>query len=414
MQDYPNVRVIILDDVESTNSSGTNNQEIMTIINTIKDKNNFGEKWEKLISYNQEKCDGPAGAAYRIRELFLMVAKERDIAIVLDDDDTLRHDGAISDIVLHICMHQADICLCSFETTENMHLNICNNGGKTHNEIVKKLEEKAEVFDTSMVMISSIGWTKAYTKKLVEKYNNNILGTQLQIVQDAGDKEKKKIKTKKASSIYWELKRYEDFPDILVLASSNKEGASPRITGVSIPTHNYSKHTGGITTNYEIVDFQEARPQFLTLTLKLAFAAEGNKIDTWSISNENVQNVVRYVLFKTIQISNIMLSHRRRYEEGQNEKWSKFGEVTRNSFVDNLCEKLERMTVKEQKELKKNLKSFIGEYIYITPEGYEAQILLPNNLKELMRTALGIFYKRNREDIDIQDLKWYIEKHSEE
>lgn len=139
-QDYPNVRIIILEDVESANKSGAKSPEITTILNTILDEKN--KKWEKLISYNQEKCDGPAGAAYRIRELFLMVAKERDIAIMLDDDDTLRHNGAISDIVLHMCMHQADICLCSFETIEDMHLNICNNGGKTHNDIVKRLEEK--------------------------------------------------------------------------------------------------------------------------------------------------------------------------------------------------------------------------------------------------------------------------------
>ena len=412
MQDYPNTRVIILEDVESINNSETNNSEITAIINAIQKK--YGQKWERLISYNQDKCEGPAGTAYRIRELFLMVASERDIAIMLDDDDTLRHDGAISDIVLHMCMNQAEICLCSFETIEEMHLNICNNGGKTHNDIVKRLEEKAEMFDTSKVMVSSIGWTKAYTKKQVEKYNNNILGTQIQVVKNV-EVEEKKIEREKAADIYRELKRYEDFPDILVLASSNKGEAPPRITGVSIPTHNYSKHTGGITTIPDICDFKNARPKFLVLTLKLAFAAEENRIDTWSISNENVQNIIMYVLFKTIQISNIMMSHRRKYEEAGNDKWYKFKDATKDSFVDNLYEALRQMTEEEQTRIKEVLNKYTVEYEYITPKGEVIPQPLPSNdLKELMRTALTTFYKRNRADIDIKDLKWYIEKHSKE
>lgn len=411
-QDYPNVRIIILEDVESINKSKTENLEIKTIIEVIRKE--FGQEWGRLISYNQDKCEGPAGAAFRIRELFLMVAKERDIAIMLDDDDTLRHDGAISDIVLHMCMNQAEICLCSFETIEDMHLNICNNGGKTHNDIVKRLEEKAEMFDTSKVMVSSIGWTKAYTKKQVEKYNNNILGTQIQVVKNV-EVEEKKIEREKAADIYRELKRYEDFPDILVLASSNKGGAPPRITGVSIPTHNYSKHTGGITTIPDICDFKNARPKFLVLTLKLAFAAEENRIDTWSISNENVQNIIMYVLFKTIQISNIMMSHRRKYEEAGNDKWYKFKDATKDSFVDNLYEALRQMTEEEQTRIKEVLNKYTVEYEYITPKGEVIPQPLPSNdLKELMRTALTTFYKRNRADIDIKDLKWYIEKHSKE
>ena len=384
-QDYPNIRVIILDDVENINESKTQDSEITTIIDAILDKSD--KKWEKLISYNQDICEGPAGAAFRIRELFLMVAKERDIAIMLDDDDTLRHDGAISDIVLHICMNQADICLCSFETIEDTHLNICNNGGKTHNDIVARLEKEAKVFDNSMVMASSIGWTKAYTCKQVKKYNECILGTKLQ----------KGTLSFHGSSKYKQLKRYEDFPDILVLASSGEDKALPKITGVSIPTHNYSKHTGRVTTSPNVKDFKIARPQFLALTLKLAFSADK---EGWSISDKNIQNIVRFVLFKTLQISNILMKRRREYEKG-NKSWEEFKNERKDSFTDYLYEKLNDMLNNEEKsKLKKEL-------INIASTNNRCR---SDNLKELIKEALKQFHEENSKDIDVKDLKWYIEK----
>lgn len=400
-QDYPNIRVIILDDVESADKSGTKDPEITTIINAIQDRpdqrqGKAEKKWEELISYNREVCEGPAGSAFRIRELFLMVAKERDIAIMLDDDDTLRHDGAISDIVLHMCMNQADICLCSFETIENMHLNICNNGGKTHNDIVKRLEEEARVFDNSMVMASSIGWTKAYTYRQVRKYNKCILGTGLQIrINDKGE-----TATRQASSIYEQLQRYEDFPDILVLASSEKEEGLPKITGVSIPTHNYSKHRGGITTTPNIKDFKHARPKFLALALKLAFA---EKKKDWTVSSENVLDIVKYVLFKTLQICNILMKLRREYEKG-NKKLEEFRDETKDSFIGYLRTALDEILIDGEKDkLKEKLAIIAG----VRPETDKSSA----DLMELLKDALEKFYKENSKDIDIKNLEWYIKEH---
>jgi hypothetical protein len=373
-QDYPNIKIIVLDDVDETEKSKT--QDI--IVESKRNHNNLS------ISYDKHQCGGPAGAAYYIREIFLRVASERDIAIMLDDDDTLNYSSAISDIVLHMYKYKADICLCSFEVVENLNLNICNKGGKTHNKIVEKLEREARVFDESIVMISSIGWTKVYKYSQIEKYNNFILKTKL--------KEKEEAKV-----LYEKLARYEDFPDILVLSSS-VDGKLPILTGLSRPTHNYTKRKGGITTTPNINDFKIARPQFLVLTLNLALNSDK---ENWNITSENVLNIVRFVLFKTLQISNILMGYKKKFIEGDKDL-SDFGKLKANYFYKILCNCIEE-EVKDIHLLNKYLKLFLGDQTF-----YEKNE--KSEMKYLVKKALEFMYNENKDDIDIDDLKYFYEK----
>ncbi len=381
-QDYPNIKVLVLDDV--LNKKGSKTKEVIEEYKRIELK----RRGRRLsISYDMEICNGAAGAAYSIRELFLTIANERDVAIMLDDDDTLRHDCAITDIMVSMNMRRADICLCSFETTEDKHLNICNKGGKTHNAIVKSLEEQDQVFGRNIVMASSMGWTKAYSYNQVEKYNEYILKTSL--------------KSGNALDIYKDIKRYEDFPDILVLASS-VNGKLPRITGVSTPTHNYTKREGAITTTPKKEDFLEARPKFLALTLNLAFVAEEkhnssvlvNSKEKWMLSSENTLNIIRFVLYKTLQISNILMGNKKKAEEEGDSAWDEFKDVKKDAFYKALLEELKNTV--DIDSLKNKLQ------ILIQPQSGDCNEL---SLDELLIKALTRMYEENKNDIDIKNLK---------
>ncbi len=370
-QDYSNIKIIVLDDVDETEKSKT--QDI--IVESKKNHDNLS------ISYDKHQCGGPAGAAYYIREIFLRVASERDIAIMLDDDDTLSYSSAVSDIVLHMYKYKADICLCSFEVVESLNLNICNKGGKTHNKIVEKLESEARVFDESTFMISSIGWTKVYKYNQIEKYNNCILKTKLKENEDA-------------RNVYEKLARYEDFPDILVLSSS-LDGKLPVLTGLSRPTHNYTKRKGGITTTPNIDDFNIARPHFLVLTLNLALNSDKKN---WNISPENVLNIIKFVLFKTLQISNILMGNRKKFIKGDKD-FKDFAELEVNYFYEILCKCIED-EVKDIKLLNKYLKLLLGDQTLAGPDEKK-------EMKSLVEQALEYVYKENKADIDIENLQCF-------
>ena len=372
MQDYPNIKVIVLDDVVDKKDSRTKE-----VIDAYKNLELKEERRKLSMSYDKGICNGAAGSAYHIRELFLTIASERDVAIMLDDDDTLKYNGAISDIMIRMHMCGADICLSSFETTEDLQLNICNKGGKTHNDIVKRLEKKAEVFSRKMVMASSIGWTKAYTYNQVKKYNDYILKTS--------------INGEEAHKMYKALERYEDFPDILVLASS-VDGKLPLITGVSTPTHNYTKRAGGITTTPNLDDFLKVRSQFLAFTLGLAFIAE--KEERWKVSEENTIDVLRFVLFKTLQISNIIMGNKKKFVEENDTAWKDFNVINNATFYRSLCKALKKTV--DVGILKVKLRTLIQ---LKDEDGKEL------SLDELMKIALEKIYKDNKEDIDIANLK---------
>jgi hypothetical protein len=233
-------------------------------------------------------------------------------------------------------------------------------------------------------MISSIGWTKVYKYSQIEKYNNFILKTKL--------KEKEEAKV-----LYEKLARYEDFPDILVLSSS-VDGKLPILTGLSRPTHNYTKRKGGITTTPNINDFKIARPQFLVLTLNLALNSDK---ENWNITSENVLNIVRFVLFKTLQISNILMGYKKKFIEGDKDL-SDFGKLKANYFYKILCNCIEE-EVKDIHLLNKYLKLFLGDQtLYEKNEKSE--------MKYLVKKALEFMYNENKDDIDIDDLKYFYEK----
>ncbi len=279
MQTYYDVRIIILEDIGSSSGSG----EAKKIIDKfIEDQGKAGDKRNYLdnISYCQKQCNGAAGAAYYIREIFVNIAGRQDIAIFLDSDDKFRRRDAVHDIVAQMQRTASQVCITSFETVEEIGQNICNNGGRTHNELVDGLEtDPADDFcDGKLCYLSSIGWTKSYSYDQLKQY--------YRLIGKYGEE-------------YIKLAFYEDFPDIAALLFKGTT-----ITGVKRPTHAYYKRSGSITCTPSVEAFRVQRTGFLALLVKMV-------LDNRDLFVEKaVDYLAHFVVFKSCQIENILAMYR--------------------------------------------------------------------------------------------------------
>ena len=339
MQSYENIRIIVMEDVNDTVDASNTVKTIDKFVREQIEKTGK-EDFASRVSWSRKECKGPAGAAYYAREMFLNIASENDVAIMLDDDDTLRREDSVLDIMTQMFRFNADICMSSFETLEEVELNICNNGGKTHNDIVAYLSHDAkrvpDVKGVKVCFASSIGWTKSYRYGVVEAYNKVIL---------AGDRADK----------YKDLSRYEDFPDFLTLLKTKKGRKGFLITGVEEPTHLYHKSGSSITGNVSLTDFQNARPQFLAFTLQICQASKDIFI------KDALKYAVTYVMFKEMQISNIIAKYR--LEAKPNNIYEEFKDIRPLDFLKWVDEALSDMNVYKNDELKKAIrwaKNYIG------------------------------------------------------
>ena len=315
MQSYENIRIIVMEDVDDTVDKSKTKETIDRFVARqikLDGKKDFGSR----VSWSRKKCKGPAGAAYYAREMFLNIASENDVAIMLDDDDTLRREDSVLDIMTQMFRFNADICLSSFETLEEVELNICNNGGKTHNDIVASLSRKAaripDEGDVKICFSSSIGWTKSYRYGVVKAYNQAILA-------------------EKRADKYRDLLRYEDFPDFLTLLckTDKRNGKKSKkaflVTGVEEPTHLYHKSGTSITGNVSLDDFKVARAQFLAFALTVCQSNKDIFID------DALKYAVTYVMFKEMQICNIMAKYRL---NATSDKLSEFKDVNPYEFLE--------------------------------------------------------------------------------
>ncbi len=279
-QTYYNIRIIVLEDRQNgQNSKSKVEEEIRKFIDEQESKKD-PRRYRDIISYCNKNCSGAAGAAFHIREAFFQIANDDDIAIFLDGDDRFKRPDAIEDIVAQMERTKAQICVTSFETVEKTDNNICNNGGKSHLDQVRKFKNKRSTFNRNeFCYLSSIGWTKSYKYKQLKKYQEL-------------------IKTRKDD--YCNLKFYEDFPDILALLIDK-----PVITGLNEPTHAYYKREGSITGTPTIEAFKEQRAGFLALLWELADA---------NLNDKAKRYVARFIIIKIFQIENILAKYRNDYE----------------------------------------------------------------------------------------------------
>lgn len=271
-QTYNSIHVIVLEDVEDEKNKTNIVEE--TINNVVR----CNKRLENKVEYSFKKLEGAAGCVYEIRNIFLKTAGKNDICIMLDDDDEFARPDAVEDIVVQLIRNNADVCISSFISKNNIRLDITNQGGKVHNDLVGDLEENPSCFsDAKYCKLSSIGWTKSYKYDIVKRYQK--------ILEPC----EKKFK---------DLKFYEDFPDIIALLLRDV-----CITGIHKPIYFYNKTESSVTASYNIDAFKKQRAGFLVLLLQLVNDNEGK------LCNNAWKYTVEFVIFKTIQIENIICKY---------------------------------------------------------------------------------------------------------
>lgn len=286
-QSYKNFQVIVIEDLgqpEPQKTQAKDSKPKVTIAQQVVERYNDREKHPSLynhITFCKLKCGNPATTMMHERDFFLKMADKRDIAVILDDDDELRTDDALLNIVHAITRSKANLCLCSFESKGDLGLDITNNGGGVHNHLIQLYSrESIREFDPNLCHASSIGWTKVYTAEVAEKY---------QKLLDEHEQ-------RNPGNSYCSFEKYEDFPDFVMLLFKGTV-----ITGVREATHAYYKRPGRITTTPTDRDFSFCRARNLNLLIELV---EQNG-EQFPSADEAMKHTLEFVLFKTCQIEDI-------------------------------------------------------------------------------------------------------------
>lgn len=305
IQNYPNIKVIVLLD-SSLNKTKSKRNKLINIID-------FYRKDKKLNIQTYESANtGPAALSNEIRQIYLNYAKPDDLAMMLDSDDKLYSPSVVTQIVTKMYSTQSNICLISFEIFGKRNLNYSKNH---HNELVRELNydistirrvkcyfkkifkkgivaltknkktvagpnnmnhNNEKVQDLSDVVvrtsyytpdnkrisrpndisydemhrISTIGWTKCYRKEILDAYHN-MANKYLKINE-------KRIKNLNIS-------KYEDFPDIVALLQ--KEA---RICTVAKNSVLFRKSGDSVTTLVSRNNYDIQIPFFLAMAKELA------------------------------------------------------------------------------------------------------------------------------------------------
>ncbi len=355
----------------------------------------FGDEGEGWCETRKDLAKEPGGmgssySAYLVRSLFLQKAKEDDIAISLDQDDLLK-TGAIRNIARS--MYRGGVVVSPFRMKDPKHLDITDDGGRIHNRIARLLscrvisgcivkgktpvpkKEYNKLFfplgknewkelwsvvknnfslfwkrfttwfhnlftcKSCVSDLSSIGWTKSYTKKPLETYHNDL--TQLLVSRGGVEK------------YYEEHRSFEDFVDYYVFLFK-----SIRIGGTREATHDYLKNPSSITSTPTVEDFRDQRTASLITLIDLCYAKqrmeeqiEKNckvaKCSYAELCNNYKIKLQRFVASKVYQIEKIIDQYNTDFsQKGKNEYAAFAAQTHRGYFIS----KLARLALGEKRE----------------------------------------------------------------
>lgn len=246
---------------------------------------------------------GAALSLYNIRRILIekigkIDVNDNDIAILLDDDDMLVNSSVVQDIVDSMDKKNASICLTQFESIGESSLNIVNQAGRIHNNLIKELNEQGgnvtpcsstESFgESALCFADSLGWTKVYRINVIKKYHEDLLSL---------FKRECKLKCFLRNN-----DAFEDFPEIINLCRKDV-----KTTVLAAPTHIYRKHQNSITATPRKKDFKCKRTAYLTLLMRLYQKLENDKLRPCSAPRKTI---ARYFTIKILTIENILAKFR--------------------------------------------------------------------------------------------------------
>ena len=347
------ISIIVNDDTLNNNDFKSHENRVRQLL----DNNGFCESNGNL-HYFLSNGAGSAYATYFIRKLFTEIAcNEQDIAIMLDQDDTLFPKAAknIADR-----MPESGITISCFKISNYKNLDITNDGGCLHNWVVLKnrfTQSKRRLFSeyqkksflennplpswkvfkyvvtrwrrhkekrrlacaksfmrSDFEYASTLGWSKSYTKAIMDLYIHDL--TTFLDNNRCG-----------AESYFKAHKAYEDFLDFYVLLYTHV-----KVGWVANKTHTYYKQEDSITSNPNLEDFLNHRTASLLSLIDLVY-------DKKSVLREDCEyHLLRFLTIKLIQIETILKKYRHEFMNEGKDTFGVFSILTHEGFfINKLC-----------------------------------------------------------------------------
>lgn len=272
----------------------------------------LGSDWKETEKKGQEKGNmGASLSLHLLRKLFIDMAADRDIAVILDQDDLLA-DMALINIAKE--MKPRGVVISPYSVDRQ--LDFTDDGGRIHNEAVSKLSSGCVYNITSILQdFSSICWTKAYSRFALKRYHEDIEGFFLT--------------RKGAEAFFREHHAYEDFMDFYVLLLRGI-----RISGNNCCTHIYLRNERSITSNPSVDDFKFHRTACLKALIDMCYA----KKDV--LRRDFKTALFRYTASKVYQIEAILRRYNSDYFKGDASKidFAKFRQETPDFFINRFVE----------------------------------------------------------------------------
>ena len=351
-------------------------------------KNVENKRYE--VIYPKNKCShGSAYALYQLRESFLEKTRNnRAIAIILDQDDKLQ-PGAIKKIVSN--MPNDGIVVSPFRVIDEEGLDITDDGGRFHNTLSRFMRFKwfrvfiekqkwatapikykkvffpfsgSELMEVCKTIwynigrfflhywhrflnhfipriglsdLSSIGWTKSYSREAMYKYHSALTNLIKNNVSLIIDESRNNQNADKIEKFFKELDAYEDFIDFYVLLLKDVP-----ISGILTVSHNYIKHPDSITSTPKLEDFRIKRTNSLLTLIDLCYA------NSSALRTDFKKLLHRFVASKSYQITTILKKYCSDYNEFGKKQYAEFAAMVHEEYFVN---KLSRLGLGEDRNI---------------------------------------------------------------
>ena len=288
-------------------------------------KKMFGEQGSDWIVTDAPGDEGSAAAMLRLRKHFVSIHGDvSDIAITLDHDDRLQQ-GAVQCIARR--MKPGGIVVSSFVETGDLSLDIVGDKGRSHRRLVQRMclhsiigRIMAVPGGKDIAHLSSIGWTKSYSKKVMNDYTNDLEAL-------FGGSEQ-------TNKFFVEHPAFEDFIDFYVLLFKDLP-----VSSVWRKTHVYVKTSNSITATPKFEDFSRHRTAMLATLIDLCYAHEHPSSHTYhTLCDDYKDMLLQYVSVKARAVENILSSYRKHYFDGESKQYAEYGQKTYyGSFIGTFC-----------------------------------------------------------------------------
>ena len=350
---------------------------------------NAKKKRYEVINPENKCSSGSAYALYQLREYFLKKTQDTSaIAIILDQDDKLQ-PGAIKKIVSN--MPNAGIVVSPFRVIDEEGLDITDDGGRFHNTLSRFMRfkwfrvfiekqkwatdpikykkvffpfsgsELKEVCKTiwynisqfflhywytflnhfipriGLSNLSSIGWTKSYSREAMDKYHSALTDLIKKNVSLTKDETTDNTDAAKIKKFFKELDAYEDFIDFYVLLLKDAP-----ISGIMTASHKYIKHPDSITSTPKLEDFRIKRTNSLLTLIDLCYA------NSSALRTDFKKLLHRFVASKSYQITTILKKYCSDYNEFGKKQYAEFAAMVHEEYFVN---KLSRLASGEDRKI---------------------------------------------------------------